>query len=323
MSGPRGGPAWPRRPWPKVAPPPKKLLNRSPRPAPKRSSKPPAPPAPPAPPPGAIVVLRPSDGAVLAVVSRPAGGFARALQGRYPPGSTAKVMTTVALLRGGLGPDEVVPCPPTTRVGGRDFVNAEDEALGDVPFRVAFAHSCNTSFVRLAQRVPGDELARTAEGFGFNKPVTVGFGVAQSSYPVPGGDVERGAQAIGQGRVLATPFQMAVVAAAAAAGGHRPPTAVLGPQTPLQPFGPGVADTLRALMRLAVADGTGTRARLPGEPVGGKTGTAEYGAGDPLPTHAWFIGFRGDVAVAVVVEGAGFGGEVAAPIAADLFRRLG
>jgi cell division protein FtsI/penicillin-binding protein 2 len=90
----------------------------------------------------------------------------------------------------------------------------------------------------------------------------------------------------------------------------------------LIPFPPGVADTMQSVMRLVVTEGTGKRARLPGAPVAGKTGTAEFGSGNPLPTHAWFIGFRGDLAVAVVVEGGGFGGDVAAPIAAEVLRRL-
>jgi cell division protein FtsI/penicillin-binding protein 2 len=82
-----------------------------------------------------------------------------------------------------------------------------------------------------------------------------------------------------------------------------------------------VAKTLRTLMRQVVTEGTAAPAHLPAG-TGGKTGTAEFGTGDPLPTHAWFIGFRGDLAFAVVVEDGGVGGEVAAPIAARFLRAL-
>ena len=76
-------------------------------------------------------------------------------------------------------------------------------------------------------------------------------------------------------------------------------------------------------MRSVVTSGTGTAlAGLPGE-VLGKSGTAEYGGGDPPPTHAWFVAARGDLAIAVLVEGGESGGRVAAPIAARFFAALG
>jgi cell division protein FtsI/penicillin-binding protein 2 len=75
-------------------------------------------------------------------------------------------------------------------------------------------------------------------------------------------------------------------------------------------------------MRQVVTEGTAAPAGLPAG-VGGKTGTAEFGSGSPLPTHAWFIGFRGDLAVSVLVEGGGVGGRVAAPIAARFLRAAG
>ena len=76
-------------------------------------------------------------------------------------------------------------------------------------------------------------------------------------------------------------------------------------------------------MRGVVTGGTGTAANVPGAPVFGKTGTAEFGTAQPPQTHAWFVGYRGDLAVAVLVEGGGVGGRVAAPIAATFLRSAG
>jgi cell division protein FtsI/penicillin-binding protein 2 len=75
-------------------------------------------------------------------------------------------------------------------------------------------------------------------------------------------------------------------------------------------------------MRLVVTDGSGTAAAVPGVDVIGKTGTAEFGSGDPLPTHAWFIGAAQGVGFAVVLEGGGVGGRDAAPIAARFASEL-
>jgi cell division protein FtsI/penicillin-binding protein 2 len=90
---------------------------------------------------------------------------------------------------------------------------------------------------------------------------------------------------------------------------------------PSLPSGPVTA--LRSLMREVVLTGTGTALRtVPGAPVQGKTGTAEFGTGNPPATHAWFTGYQGDIAFAVVVEGGGFGAKAAAPLAAAFLTSL-
>ena len=280
--------------------------------------------------PAAMVVLDPRSATVRAVANAPVAGFDRALFGRYPPGSTFKVVTTTALLAEDVvTPSTTVTCPVSATVGGRSFGNAEGEVLGSIPFRTAFFRSCNTAFVQLADRLRPALLLAAAERMGFN----VGYGspregtslpgVVGGSFPQPQDGAEQAEAAIGQGRVTASPLHMASVAAAIAGGGWRPPRfATAGPAAQRLPLPARDAAVLRRLMHLVVRQGTGTNAAVPGRRIAGKTGTAEYGSGDPLPTHAWFIGFSENLAVAVVVEGGGFGGAVAAPLAADFFSAL-
>jgi cell division protein FtsI/penicillin-binding protein 2 len=300
--------------------------------------------------PAALVAIQPSTGELLAVVNTPFDGYDRALLGRYPPGSTFKVVTAAALLAGGLRPGDPVDCPKEAKVGGRTFGNFEDEVLGRIPFSSAFANSCNTAFVQqAAKRLTGDELLAAAGRFGFGADPSPGIPAVTSRVPAPSDQAELAAEAFGQGRVTASPLQMATVAATVAEGRWHQPKLVAGeaanpggsasggsgesgptestgsggsePAKSPDPLDDKVAGTLRTLMRQVVTEGTAAPAGLPGK-VAGKTGTAEFGTGDPLPTHAWFIGFRGDLAFAVVVEGGGVGGRVAAPTAARFLRGL-
>jgi hypothetical protein len=278
----------------------------------------------------ALVAVQPSTGAIKALVSLPNGGFPRATLGTYPPGSTFKVITTAGLLAKGERPGDKVTCPKEIKLGGVTIHNFEQEQLGTIPFSTAFAKSCNTAFVQLAtQRLSGSELAQAASHFGFGVELAPGLSTATSRFPVPESSSELAMAAFGQARVTASPLQMATVAAAVQSGTWRAPKVVddqsLASLEVRQPadreLDPAVAGTLRDLMRQVVTSGTAAGAGLPAG-VSGKTGTAEFGSGDKPPTHAWFIGFRGDLAVAVVVEGGGVGGEVAAPIAARFFRSI-
>jgi len=279
--------------------------------------------------PAALVAVKPSSGELLAVVNLPFNGYNRALLGRYPPGSTFKVVTAGALLSSGLRPADPVDCPKEVSIGGRRFGNFEDEVLGRIPFSSAFAHSCNTAFVQQAtKRLDGDELVAAAGRFGFGVEPAPGIAAVTSRVPPPSDQADLAAEAFGQGRVTASPLQMAMVAATVVQGRWRQPRLVTagaeteggGGESP-DPLDRQVAGTLRTLMRQVVTEGTAAPAKLPGK-VGGKTGTAEFGTGSPLPTHAWFIGFRGDLAFSVVVEDGGVGGRVAAPVAARFLRGL-
>ena len=310
----------------------------------------------------AVVVDR--DGNVRAAASRPLDEFNRALSGRYPPGSTFKVVTTGALLANGVTPDTRVECAQTTNAGGREFKNFESSSLGTVPFGLAFAESCNTAFISASAGVPDADLVAAAESFGFNTDYSVGLNTFGGSFPTPADATEHAAASIGQGRVETSPLHMATVAAAVidgtwdapvllpeppagddARGGASSATtttvadapqattttgaegesaAGAGPTARPEPrtLPAGTAETLLGLMRRVVTEGSGQEAAISGVEVAGKTGTAEFGSGDPLPTHAWFIGIRGDNAVAVLVEGGGVGGRVAAPIAGGILAGL-
>lgn len=270
--------------------------------------------------PAGLVAVDARTGAILAVASRPlAGEFNRALAGRYPPGSTFKIVTTDALLAAG-GPDQQLSCPAEVTVGGKRFKNFEGERLGDITLRDALVHSCNTAFATAGAKLPGDALSAAAGRYGFNVAYSAGLGADNPAvFPPPTDEAERAAAAIGQGRVLATPAHMASVVAAATTGTwHAPHLLTPAPGAPAPPSAsvtPAAVEPLKAFLRAVVTEGTARPAgNVPG--LVGKTGTAEFGTGEPLPTHAWFAGERNGVAFAVLLEGGGVGGRDAAPIAA-------
>ncbi|WP_239137559.1 penicillin-binding transpeptidase domain-containing protein [Sphaerisporangium rufum] len=273
--------------------------------------------------PASLVAIRPSSGEILAVVNSQ-GGFNRALDGRYPPGSTFKVVTAAGLLAEGVTARQTVTCPKKANVGGLPIRNSEHESFGSLSFLDSFAHSCNTTFAPLAARhLTGGKLAQVAGRLGFNQPLSIGVPATRGSMPDPTGPADLAAESFGQGRITASPLVVASVAAAVADGTWRPPTLVPGltQRAEPRPLPEKVVRDLRTMMAAVVTKGTARRAGLPAG-TAGKTGTAEFGTGPKLDSHAWFMGYRGDVAFAVVVEGGGMGGEVAAPIAARFLRAL-
>ena len=275
-----------------------------------------------APQPSALVVLDIETSAIRGVASRPVDGFNRALTGRYPPGSTFKVVTTAGLLGEGLTPDSSVQCPPRVDIGGRTLRNAGGLGAGSTTLITAFALSCNTTFASLGSEMGADSLLSVAEDFGFNQGYELALGVAGGQFPLPESPSEAAAAAIGQGRVLASPVHMASVAAASASGSWRAPHLLVSSESSESLVVSADAEALREMLRAVVTRGTGAAADVEGDQVYGKTGSAEFGEGDPPQTHAWFIGTRGDLAFAVIVEGGGSGGEVAAPVAAAFLRAL-
>lgn len=276
--------------------------------------------------PAALVAIQASTGAVLAAVSRPDGtSFDRALQGQYPPGSTFKVITSSALLGNGLTPQSPATCPPTITVDGYTFHNFDGESALHANLLEAFEQSCNAAFIGLSQNLSSQSLLSTAGQFGFGKPLEPGLPVFGGQIPTPVDEVEKVADSIGQGRVLASPLQMTAVAAAVDSGAYHAPKLVTGAPDDTRaptPLNASVVANLKTMMAGVVTNGTGKAANVGGQTVYGKTGTAEFGNAIPPMTHAWFIGFQGDIAFAVVVEGGGVGGTVAAPIGGRFLRLL-
>ncbi|HEX6921862.1 MAG TPA: penicillin-binding transpeptidase domain-containing protein [Actinomycetes bacterium] len=269
--------------------------------------------------PAALVAVRPSTGEVLAAANAPAdNAYNRAFLGRYPPGSTFKVVSATALLRSGMKADQPVACPKSVTVEGKKFSNYDDlGALGTVPFAKDFAMSCNTAFIGATRSLPRDALSKAAAAYGVGQQWDLGVGAFSGSVPTAASAVEQAADTIGQGKVLMSPLAMAVVAAGVASGKPRPPVLVTDDQAAAATAPPAldVAGTLRSLMVQTVRGGTARVLALPGAAVGGKTGTAEYGTDSPPRHRAWMVGFRGDLAFAVLVEDGESGSKTAGPIA--------
>lgn len=260
--------------------------------------------------PAALVAIQPSTGELLAVAQNaPADAQGPiALTGLYPPGSTFKTVTVSAALQAGqVTPDSIVGCPGTENIEGRQIPNDDNFALGDVPLHTAFARSCNTTMGRLAVNLPPDGLTEAAAQLGLGIDyVAPGMTTVTGSVPIADSPALRVEAGIGQGKVTASPFGMALVAATLARGSVPAPTIVAGApgvadRTP-EPLPGGVDEQVRAMMRETVTGGTATALQdIPD--LLGKTGTAEYI--DDTHAHGWFVGIRGDLALAVFVSDAG------------------
>jgi beta-lactamase class D len=264
----------------------------------------------PAPQAAMLVAVSASTGDLLAVAqNEPADKEgAVALTGQYPPGSTFKVVSAAAALAAGrVTAESPVPCPGKTIVDGRRVVpNDREFDKGTVPLRTAFAVSCNTTFAQLAAGMAPDELTRAAESFGLGLDFGVPALTTNTGSVPPATDVvERAEDGFGQGKVLASPFGMALVAATVASGRVPVPSVLADRETEVDrepaPPAPAVLEPLRAMMREVVESGSAPQLKPLGD-VRGKTGTAQFG--DGANSHGWFVGYRGDVAFATLLLGA-------------------
>ena len=324
---------------------------------------------------GAVVAMDPDSGEVRAMWSNPSydpeplagrdfskmsdyykslvkGGLQSPLINKvtargYPPGSTFKVVTAAAALESGrYNPQSRFNDPerlelPLTDDTLTNFTKTACLNGTTIDLFTALRISCDTTFAMLGLRIP-EEIFETAEALGFNHRLGFDVGTEVSEYPeIPDDrEPERAKAAIGQQDVVATPLQMALVAATVANKGETPKPRLVREvidasgsisqrfdYEPLdQAFSASTAEELTRMMVAVVESGTGTAAQIPGIGVAGKTGTAQTVPG--AAPHAWFICFAPvadpELAVAVIVENGGSygseatGGEVAAPIARAL-----
>jgi hypothetical protein len=271
----------------------------------------------------ALVAVQPSTGDLLAVANGPgAGGYNVATYGRYAPGSTFKMVSSLALLRSGLTPRSTVHCVPRLDVNGKEFKNYSDyppDRVGDIPLLQAVANSCNTAFIGERGRLHGDDLPQAAAALGFGVDHDLGFPAYFGQVPAPTGETEAAADMIGQGRVLASPMAMATVMASVVAGKAVLPRLLPDHETqqhqPAHPLTRREDAEEKQMLRAVVTQGSGVLlADLPGPPALAKTGTAEFGTEPPLPTHAWMVGAHGDLAVAVFVDRGQTGSGTAGPL---------
>ena len=297
---------------------------------------------------GAVVAIEPSTGRVLAMVSAPdfpldttAEGWDalvaanedsplvnRAAQGLYAPGSTFKIITAAAALERGLD-DFTVECSGSMTFGDHTMRCFDSKAHGTVDMGKAMAQSCNVYFAALGLELGEAALRGMAERFGFNAPMDFPLAYRSPSFVLGLGDDDARVDemietAIGQGRTLATPLQMAMVAATVANGGLAMKPYLLDsiqtrdlrvleknmPKAAGQVISRELAARLNEMLMSVVSTGTGTAAQISGVAVAGKTGTAQNETGKD---HSWFVGYAPagypEIAVAVVLEGTGGGTE--------------
>ena len=271
-----------------------------------------------------IVAIKPSTGEILAVAQNASADQdgPTATMGLYPPGSTFKIVTAGAAIdRDMATPNTLLGCPGHLDIGHRTVPNYGGFDLGTVPLSRAFASSCNTTFAELASKMPPRGLTNAAAQYGIGPDYVVdGITTVTGSVPPTVNLAERTEDGFGQGKVLVSPFGMALVAATVAAGRTPVPQLIAGRPTEVTdagaPISPKMVDGLRPMMRLVVTNGTAKDLGDAGD-VRGKTGEAEFAGG----SHAWFAGYRGDMAFAALIVGGG-SSEYAVRMCGDMFGGL-
>jgi cell division protein FtsI/penicillin-binding protein 2 len=256
---------------------------------------------------GEIVAVQASTGHVLAVAQRQASVSlppAGALAAKLVPGMAFTIVSTAALLSTGLKASTSISCANSFTVGGQTFTFTSYGTGEQKPFSADFAEGCATAFAGLSERLTASQFAQVVREFGIGSdwsqmPVPAFSG----SVPSAAGDADLAAETIGQGNVRMSLLSMAMVAAAVDSGSWHVPQVV--EDSPDPPSKPGIAldatamSALRGLMRGAVRSGAAQAASLPGAQVYGQVGLVHTGSG----WMSWFVGYRGDIAVAVIESG--------------------
>ncbi len=309
---------------------------------------------------GAAVVMNYQTGEVLALVSLPVYDpqnitdairqssqhpyWNRALQSLMPPGSTFKIITAVAALEHLQNAQNAVyTCTGATQVAPDQIVtDYGNDQHGEISLAKAFRVSCNNAFAQTALIIGDNALRKTAENFGFNDNFLFRDLVVENSrYPTANRtSFEIAWSGVGQSQVAVTPLHMCMLSAAIANDGVmmeprllsrvQSPSGVIRTRTASRVYRTAcsaeTAQIIDGYMKDVVKNGTGTRAKVDGLTIAGKTGSAEGSSNGVDVTHAWFTGYIDDdrypYAVSVLVEEGGTGGSVAAPVAQKIFTYL-
>jgi peptidoglycan glycosyltransferase len=317
---------------------------------------------------GSVVALDPSTGAVKVMYANPtyddnnppAKGsttdttFNRVTQGHYAPGSTFKIVTATAAIDSGMyTPNSVINGNSPITVSGVPLANDGGKSWGPQTLTTAMTYSINTIFAQVAEHVGRGTMTDYMKRFGFysKPPIDLpSFQLATSQPYVtptrafkPGSpDEDIGRIGIGEGGLLVTPLQMAMVASAVADGGTLMAPHLIdrvvdqdgrtvrttNPTVDSQVMKPSTAAEVTKMMEKVVEEGTGTAVQLGGISVAGKTGTAQIGPNGSNLTQPAFVAFapadHPKIAIAVMVDesNGGFGGSVAAPIAKTVLQAL-
>ncbi|WP_240197546.1 penicillin-binding transpeptidase domain-containing protein [Nonomuraea lactucae] len=259
----------------------------------------------------ALVAVDKTTGEIRAVATRGLHQEKDALAGKFPAGTTFSIVAADALVKAGVSTKLKLSCPAERTVGGARFVEAGQvagQAGGSSPtFKDNFAKGCVTALASLARRVDAAGLARSAKLFGIGQPWRLPLKSFSGSMPALSSDADK-ARAIAGQNVQVSPLSMALIAGAVGSGTWRPPVLVTDPKTlgttadtvaapQLQPvpIDPKVRTALTAMMKAGTA----------GTPAQGGRGQV-YGvaapAGDEGSRQRWFVGWQGDVAIAVLAR---------------------
>ena len=254
---------------------------------------------------GEIVAVQASTGEVLAVAQHQAAGALPAegaLNAKLTPGTAFTIVSAAALVSNGLLVSTQVSCANSFIVGGQTFTS--DGTGEQKPFSTAFAEGCSTAFADLSERLSASQWAQVVREFGIGSDWSVlPVPAFSGSVPSAAGDADLAAQTIGQGNVQMSLLSMAMVAAAVDAGRWHVPQMIQASSDPASTPGstldPDMMSALRGLMRGAVRSGAAQAASVPGAQVYGQVGLVHTGSG----WLSWFVGYRGDVAIAAIESG--------------------
>ncbi len=306
---------------------------------------------------GAVIVMEPSTGKILAMVSKPdfdpntitedweglqegSGLYNRATQGQYTPGSVFKMLTTLAYIES--NPDAYedysYECTGEITINNKVIHCASNKCHGVVDLETSFSESCNTSYAYMMQYIDEEVFNDVCDSMLFNQSLPIAFESSISSFSVSSEDANalKMDTAIGQGKTVVSPLHMVMLASAVCNDGEvmRPCLVervenyegVIVEETKPSVYKTLFTDEQVAIlsdyMRRAVEDGTASRLMKDDYTAYGKTGTAQT-TSDLDQTNAWFVGYAEadgkEIAIAVVVEDSGNGSVYAVPIAEKIF----